>query len=83
MKITLKLYATLSEYLPEGAVDNAIELDVPGDVTLNWMVDHYRVPRKLTHLVLVNGVFSPQRDRDAPNLKEGDTVAIWPPIAGG
>jgi sulfur carrier protein ThiS len=41
------------------------------------------LPPKLTHLVLLNGVFIPAEERAAVVLKEGDTVAVWPPIAGG
>ena len=83
MKITLKLYATLGEYLPEGAFENIIDIEVPADASLNWIIDRYRVPRELTHLVLVNGIYFPGSDRDQPLLEEGDAVAIWPPIAGG
>lgn len=83
MKIKLKLYATLSDYLPDGAVDNAIDIEVPDDASPNWIIDRYRVPRELSHLVLVNGVFAYRSEREAAILKEGDTLAIWPPIAGG
>jgi len=83
MKIRFKLYASLQQFLPDDAVDNAIEIDVPADSTPNSIIDHFRVPRNLTHLVLVNGVFAPGGKRDSPILKDGDTLAIWPPIAGG
>ncbi len=83
MKITFKLFAGLDEYLPDGAVNNAVEIDVPEDASLNSIIDSYFVPRERTHLVLVNGVYSCESDRDLPILKEGDTLAIWPPVAGG
>jgi sulfur carrier protein ThiS len=35
------------------------------------------------HLVLINGVFVPPPERTSRALKEGDVLAIWPPIAGG
>ena len=84
MKITLKLYATLGELLPPGAYENAAQIDVAQDATLNDIIDRYKVPRDLAHLVLINGLFTCQEDRDRPGtLNEGDTLAIWPPIAGG
>lgn len=83
MRIRLKLYASLGRYLPEGAVDNAIEIDVPDDTSPNAIVERYHVPRELTHLVLVNGVFAPRNKRDDPVLRDGDTLAVWPPVAGG
>lgn len=83
MNITLKLYATLSDLLPPGAFQNAAVVDVPDGVNLNWMIDEFKVPRELAHLVLVNGLFHCDTDRDEIVLTEGDVLAIWPPVAGG
>lgn len=83
MNITLKLYATLSDLLPTGAFQNAAVVEVPDGVSLNWMIDEFKVPRELAHLVLVNGLFHCDRDRDEIVLTEGDVLAIWPPVAGG
>ncbi len=83
MKITLKLYASLSEHLPAGAHENTAQIDVPDNTSLNGVIDKYHVPRELAHLVLVNGIFACSVDRDKTILKEGDTLAIWPPVAGG
>ncbi len=84
MKITFKLYATLQHLLPTGAVRNAIQIEVADDASLNDIVDQFRVPRELAHLVLVNGVFHGEAERDQRQLlKENDVLAIWPPVAGG
>jgi len=84
MKITFKLYATLQHLLPAGAVKNAVQIEVPDDVTLNDVIDKHKVPRELAHLVLINGVFQCEADRDKPRvLKDDDVLAIWPPVAGG
>ena len=83
MKITFKLYATLSDYLPPHAVDNAVEIDVPEEATPYDVIDRYRVPREMSHLVLINGVYADEGARGRSGLKAGDTLAVWPPIAGG
>ena len=84
MSITFKLYATLQDLLPSNAVKNAATIEVSSDVSLNELIDRFHVPRELAHLVLVNGVFHCDADRDQRNaLKPDDVVAIWPPVAGG
>ncbi|MFN3296002.1 MoaD/ThiS family protein [Caldimonas sp.] len=84
MKITFKLYATLTDYLPPQArSDNRIELDVDPQATIEQIVAPFNLPMKLVHLVLVNGVFVPPQERSTRRLQEGDVLAIWPPIAGG
>ena len=84
MRITLKLYATLTDYLPAGARrDNQLALDVDEASTIASVVAPFQIPPRLTHLVLVNGVFVPREERGSRALREGDVLAIWPPIAGG
>ena len=84
MRITLKLYASLTPYLPpEAREGNQVALDVPQGATLADVVAPYNLPPKLVHLVLVNGTFVPPADRPTRALSEGDVLAIWPPVAGG
>lgn len=84
MQITLKLFATLGDLLPSNAIRNVATINVDDDATLHSIIDSYRVPRELAHLVLINGVFVCDADRDQSGLlKEGDVLAIWPPVAGG
>ncbi len=84
MKITFKLYASLTQYLPpEVQRDNLMPLEVAPDATIADIVAPFRMPPKLVHLVLVNGVYIYPDDRATRTLVEGDVLAIWPPIAGG
>lgn len=83
MKVQLKLYATLAEYLPPGATANVAEIEVPAATTPNQILDLHHVPRARAHLVLVNGVYIPPGRRDEAVLSDGDALAIWPPVAGG
>lgn len=83
MKVTLKLYASLTQHLPvEQRTSNAIVLAVPKGSTIDQIVEPFNLPRSV-HLVLVNGVFVPPEQRADKVLIEGDVLAIWPPIAGG
>jgi molybdopterin converting factor small subunit len=84
MKITLKLFATLTEYLPpESKYTNIVELDVSDDTTVGMVIEQKQLPPKWVHLVLVNGTYIAPEVRTSHPLVEGDVLAIWPPIAGG
>ena len=83
MRIRFKLYAGLSEYLPADAMDNTVELEVEEGISPNALIDRFQVPRRLAHLVLRNGLFLPPGERDNTRLADGDTLAVWPPVAGG
>lgn len=84
MRITFKLYATLSDYLPvEARKTNALALEVAEGTTLGALVERFNLPRDLCHLALIDGVFVPREARAKRVLREGETLAIWPPIAGG
>ena len=84
MNITIKLYATLGDYLPlEARRNNRLVIQVGDDTTVTDVIAPLRMPEKLVHLVLVNGHFVPPAVRATRKLAEGDVLAIWPPIAGG
>lgn len=84
MLITFKLYASLTEYLPQNQrAGNRMALDVAADTTIAQVIEPFALPMKLVHLVLVNGHYVPPEERATRVLAEGDVLAIWPPIAGG
>ena len=84
MKITFKLFASLTDYLPLHARGgNQMELDVDPAATIAQIVEPYGLPYQLVHLVLVNGRYVAPAERATRTLQAGDVLAIWPPIAGG
>jgi sulfur carrier protein ThiS len=88
VRITFKLFATLSDYLPRELgphqrIDNQIALDLPEGSRVQEVIDRFALPRPLVHLVLVNGHYVPPAERAGRELREGDALAVWPPIAGG
>lgn len=81
---TLKLYASLGDYLPPNAVKNTVEIKVGSESpTVADLLARYNVPMERCHLVLINGIFVPPGSRASREVGAGDTLAVWPPVAGG
>ena len=84
MKLTLK---TLRRFKPiifpliPGIIKLIIEISEHN--TAYEVIDRYKVPREMAHLVLLNGVYIKPEDRNKSVFNDGDTLAIWPPVAGG
>jgi len=84
MEITFKLFASLGDYLPASVrPGNEMNLHVPDGATITQVIEPFVLPTKLVHLVLVNGQYIGPDQRAGHVLRNGDVLAIWPPIAGG
>ena len=83
MRVQLELYASLMQYLPPNAERHRVVVEVASGATAHTLLDLYHVPREKAHLVLRNGVFLHQEERNHAVLAEGDVIAVWPPVAGG
>jgi sulfur carrier protein ThiS len=83
MKVTLKLYATLGQYLPSGASNNEVEVNLSGGETVLDVLKQHSVPLESCHLVLVNGSYVEPSVRGEHVLEDNDHLAAWPPVAGG
>ena len=76
MKITLRLYASLSQYLPENAVGNEAKITIDPVLDLQGLLECYGIPDEQIFLVLVNGVYIAPDDREGYMLSEFDTLAV-------
>ena len=84
MNITLKLFASLGDYLPASArPGNEMPLPVAAGASISQVIEPFALPPSMVHLVLVNGRYIDPAQRATHVLQEGDVLAIWPPIAGG
>ena len=80
MIIHVKLYASLRRYRPGLALGQSFVCAAPDSATVEWLFSEaLGLPPEEVAIALVNGIHS-ERDR---LLCDGDTVALWPPIAGG
>ncbi len=74
MKITVKLFATLRDFGPE-----IQEMNVPENSTIEKVVNSLNLPVDIPLLKIVNGVHIDPKEM----LKEGDVLALFPPVGGG
>lgn len=83
MKVTVKLFASLGKYLPSGAANNEAAVEATEDSTVAGLLASLGVPEEHCHLVLVNGHYVEPSERANRGLQDGDSLAVWPPVAGG
>lgn len=74
MQITVKLFATLRT---NRFKINTMEF--PEETTILAVAAALDIPREELALTLVNGISV----EDSHTLKDGDTLAIFPPVGGG
>jgi sulfur carrier protein ThiS len=84
VKATLKLFASLTAYLPaEARSSHRVDLDVEPGITVLDVIRRQGIPESLCAIVLIDGVWVARPDRAMHALSEGQVLAIWPPVAGG
>ncbi len=84
MKITLKLFASLSIRLPaEARSSHCLQLDLDPGTTVLAVIQLMGLQSGECAIVLVDGVWVATGDRATKVLEEGQALAIWPPVAGG
>jgi sulfur-carrier protein len=77
--VQVKLFATLEQYLPDCAEGDSAMLELPDGATVAQLARRLRVPDDLLFLAAVNGHEAPCDTQ----LRAGDVVALFPPLAGG
>lgn len=79
MKVKLKLFATLRDYLPEGNDGHSCTLELSENTKVSDLFNQINIPAEIPKITLINGL---QKDPDEI-LKDGDTLSVFPPVAGG
>ena len=78
MKVQLKLFATLRQYITEN--DRGIcTLEVKEQSSVSDVLEQLGVPTEIPKIILINGMQKQIDDR----LLDGDSLSVFPPIAGG
>jgi molybdopterin converting factor small subunit len=79
MKVKVQLYAILSKYLPSNAENKTAIMEFTDGASVKEILQELKIPEAMPKILLVNGRHA---ELDKP-LAEGDTLSIFPPIAGG
>jgi len=77
MIVHLKFFAGLRDAIPGRKSPYPAEL--PADATVQDVLDRFQVPRDKPKILLVNG----RHTELSHVLREGDTLSVFPPVAGG
>jgi molybdopterin converting factor small subunit len=87
MKVHVRLFANLRERVPGDPREHRgrTSIDLKEGATLQNLLDHFDISRKLSQMVLINGQQASREpaERTRLALHDGDTVAVFPPLAGG
>jgi len=78
MEVKVRLFATLRQYLPEGA-EGTMSMNLPEGTTVGDLLARMGIPEETVKLRFVNGSHA---DVDKV-LAHGDEVGLFPPLAGG
>jgi len=84
MKVGVKLFASLTASLPvEARASHRLDLEVEEGTTVLDLIRRLGISESQCALVLVDGVWVAQGGLRARVLRDGEVLAIWPPVAGG
>jgi molybdopterin synthase sulfur carrier subunit len=78
MRIELRLYASLSRFMPE-QWRGSPTVEVNEGVTVKGLLEAMKVPLEIVKVIFINGVHA----KGDEALRDGDRVGVFPPVAGG
>ena len=79
MTITVALYAGFARYLPSGAQNRRAALDLPEGSSVLDVMRRLGMPDDLPCIPVVDG----KRASTETVLQHGETLSLFPPLAGG
>ena len=78
--IEIRLFSYFKKYLPDpGSVDNSCFLDIEENTAVKRVLSELGVPLDIPKVIRINN----QEGHLEDILKNGDSLTIFPPMAGG
>jgi len=72
------LFATLRDYLPKGSSRFSCKLEVDVQTRVQDILLKLKIPEEMPKIILVNASMEERSD-----IRRGDVLSIFPPVAGG
>ncbi|MFH1117969.1 MAG: MoaD/ThiS family protein [Pseudomonadota bacterium] len=79
MKVQLILYASLVGHMPPGSTGNSCTMEIEDGTTVGDLMRRLNLPVKAAKVIFLNGRHAAEEQQ----VKDGDRVAFFPPVAGG
>jgi molybdopterin converting factor small subunit len=79
MKVTVKLFATLTRFGQGEKAGTPFIIELSEGATLQDLVGLLKIPAEETRVIFVNGIIQEPDYK----LKDKDEVGLFPPIGGG
>jgi molybdopterin synthase sulfur carrier subunit len=79
MHVSVKLFATLVEYVPGIEPGASFKVEIPDGSSLSDLMNQLNLPEREAKIIFVNGY------KQSPDyqLQDNDEVGVFPPIGGG
>jgi molybdopterin converting factor small subunit len=81
--VKVKLFAMLRSLLPPDSNGEDVDLELPDGATAQDVIERLAIPKEMAHLVMIDGYHVLPRERAQRQLRPGEVLAIFPPVAGG
>ena len=79
IEVEVRLYATLRRYRPRIALGKSFRVKLTAESTIAQLLQSLGIPANEMKRAFVNGII----EEEDHQLRDGDSIGIFPPIAGG
>ena len=79
MRVTIKFLGVYRKYLPANARGTTVCLETPSGTRIETLQAQLPIPVEQGQVILING----RTPQSGQILEEGDTIAVFPAMAGG
>jgi thiamine biosynthesis protein ThiS len=83
MRVSIRTAGLVSRHLPPGSTGNKAQINLADGMTVAGVIAHLKLPDGRGYVTSVNGEMVPPPKWSEHVIKDGDQLAILPPMKGG